>query len=286
MKEIITWLRKVEDLASEIYLQASSQYANNATLTALLNEIAEEEAWHYHVIGSAAHLLDEEPDLLPAIVLDDETSTRILNYFLELQNGLTNNSFTQDELIRRIVEVEISEWNDMFVYVVNSLAAKKKEFKYPAIRMQSHLRKIRNYLDAMAQSNEILNNISTLPPVWIEKILIVEDESMISQLIKSLLNRDGDIDIAENGAEALELLKKKYYKLIISDIEMPVMDGLSFYLEAKKQFTNIRDRFLFISGNLSAERQQFIENEHVPFLAKPMKINELQDMCTKILLKV
>ena len=286
MKEIITWLRKVEDLASEIYLQASSQYANNATLTALLNEIAEEEAWHYHVIGSAAHLLDEEPDLLPAIVLDDETSTRILNYLLELQDGLANNSFTQDELIRRIVEVEISEWNDMFVYVVNSLAAKKKEFKYPAIRMQSHLRKIRNYLDAMAQSNEILNNISTLPPVWIEKILIVEDESMISQLIKSLLNRDGDIDIAENGAEALELLKKKYYKLIISDIEMPVMDGLSFYLEAKKHFTNIRDRFLFISGNLSAERQQFIEHEHVPFLAKPMKINELQDMCTKILLKV
>ena len=286
MKEIITWLRKVEDLASEIYLQASSQYANNATLAALLNEIAEEEAWHYHVIGSAAHLLDEEPDLLPAIVLDDETSTRILNYLLELQDGLANNSFTQDELIRRIVEVEISEWNDMFVYVVNSLAAKKKEFKYPAIRMQSHLRKIRNYLDAMAQSNEILNNISTLPPVWIEKILIVEDESMISQLIKSLLNRDGDIDIAENGAEALELLKKKYYKLIISDIEMPVMDGLSFYLEAKKHFTNIRDRFLFISGNLSAERQQFIEHEHVPFLAKPMKINELQDMCTKILLKV
>lgn len=281
MKEIIKWLRKVEELACETYLQASSMYEDNGNLTAFLKDIAEEEAWHYHVIGSAASLLEEEPELFPVIVLDEETSSRIVNYFFELQEGLDNNSFSQDELLRRIVEVEMSEWNDIFVYVVNSLRAKKHEFKYPAIRLQSHLLKIRKYLSITNQTHDILSHISTLPPVWVEKILIVEDEHMISELIKSLLNRDGDIDIAENGAEALELLKNKYYKLIISDIEMPVMDGLSFYQEAKKHYPNLQNRFLFITGNLSSDRQNFIDSEGIPVLTKPMKIADLQNICSK-----
>ena len=285
MKEIIKWLREVEDLACETYLQASSMYKDNQNLSGFLKDIAEEEAWHYHVIGSAASLLEEEPGLLSAVDLDKETSNRILNYFFELRDGLDNNSFSQDELLKRIVEVEMSEWNDIFVYVVNSLRAKKQEFKYPAIRMQSHLLKIRKYLGLVEQRRDILSNISTLPPVWVEKILIVEDERLISELMKSMLNRDGDVDIAENGADALELLKNKYYKLIISDIEMPVMDGLSFYQEAKKHYPNLQERFLFITGNLSNKRQNFIDSEGVPVLTKPMKIAELQDICSKILLK-
>ena len=48
---------------------------------------------------------------------------------------------------------------------------------------------------------------------------------MVSDLIKALLNREGDIDIAENGQETLELIDNQFYKLIISDVEMPVMDG-------------------------------------------------------------
>lgn len=286
MKEIITWLRKIEDLANATYLQAATQYAEQTQLAEFLKEIAEEEAWHYHVVSSALHLLDAKPEFMPAIILDDETNNRITHHFSELQEGLANNAFSEEELIRRIVEVEKSEWNDIFVYVVNSLAEKKQEFKYPAIRMQSHLKKIHNFIDTLDQSRDILSNISTLPPVWIEKILIVEDESMISQLIKSLLNRDGDIDIAVNGAEALEFLKKKYYKLIISDIQMPVMDGITFYAEAKRLYPTIHDRFLFISGNLSIENQKYIESESLPFLAKPMDIAELQRICSEILLKV
>ncbi|MDJ0623506.1 MAG: response regulator [Desulfocapsaceae bacterium] len=285
MKEILKWLREVEELASEIYLQASTQYEDDDQLTQFLQDIAEEEAWHYHVIGSATSLFEEYPETLSAITLDEKTSSRILNYFYELRDGLTNKSFSQDELLRRIVEVEMSEWNDIFIYVVNTLTAKKQEFRYPAIRMQSHLRNISNYLDKIGRSKEILSNISTIPPVWVEKILIVDDEPMISRLIKSLLNRDGDVDIAENGAEALNLLKNKYYKLIISDIEMPVMDGLSFYKEAKNNYPNLQERFLFMTGNLTPERQKFLEDEGVPFLTKPMEIAKLEDICSKILLK-
>ena len=168
--------------------------------------------------------------------------------------------------------------------MVNSLKKRTTEFNYPAAQFQSHLKRIENYLDTVEDKSETLNKISTLPPVWVEKILIVDDDPMIAQIIKSLLNREGDIDVATNGKEALEMIENKYYKLIISDINMPVMDGITFYQEASKIFPKINTRFLFISGNMSPSKQEYFQNQKIHFLAKPMPIKDLRDRALQILL--
>ena len=214
MKEIIKWLRNVEHLANEVYLQATVTHSHNQAFSEFLEKIAEEEAWHYHVMGSAANLLDEKPEIIPAISVDKETGDRILQYFYDLQDGLKNKSLSEELILEKIIEAELSEWNDIFLYIINSLKENTREFNYPAAQFQSHLKRIELYLDTTKNKSEILSRISTLPPVWIEKILIVEDDPVIAQIIKSLLNREGDIDIATNGREGLDMIEKKYYKLI------------------------------------------------------------------------
>ena len=58
------------------------------------------------------------------------------------------------------------------------------------------------------------------------KILVVEDEATIRKGIKIWLNKSGyEIQEAENGEVAIELIKKNNYDLVILDVMMPLVDG-------------------------------------------------------------
>ncbi len=67
------------------------------------------------------------------------------------------------------------------------------------------------------------------------KILIVEDDAVISAMYKSKFESDGfEILIASDGADGLELAKKEKPNIIMMDIIMPRMDGFSVLAELKK----------------------------------------------------
>lgn len=284
MREIISWLREVEHLAGEVYQQAAAIHADDPVFARFLARLAEEEAWHYHVMGSAANLVASDSDRIPAIAIDHDTGQKIINYFITMKTGLEDGSLSQVALLEKIVEAELSEWNDIFFYVVNSLKETSSEFKYPAARIQSHIKTIEQYVENVRHVPEILRKIRKLPPVWVEKILIVEDNAMIAGLLKSLLNREGDIDIAGNGEEGLTKIERKYYKLVISDIDMPVMDGLDLYRKAIARFPNLRSRFILMSGDMTADRLEFMARHKIAFLTKPMRIKEMRDLAMSILL--
>ena len=59
-----------------------------------------------------------------------------------------------------------------------------------------------------------------------EKILVVDDEPAIRELIKSLLELTYDVDTAVDGLDALEKIGRNEYEAIISDIKMPNLDGI------------------------------------------------------------
>ena len=66
------------------------------------------------------------------------------------------------------------------------------------------------------------------------RILIVEDDKLVAGLIyKVLLKENHIVDTVQNGQEALNKFKDSYYDLVISDICMPVMDGLELLKELK-----------------------------------------------------
>ncbi len=207
MKEIIKWLREIEHLANQVYLQAAAVYADDIKLKKFLDHTAEDEAWHYHVMGSAAEYISSIPEVIPAIYVDEQTSNKIIGLLNFIKFGIEQKSIGRDELIDKIVELELSEWNDIFLYTVNFLKEKTSEFKYPAARIQSHIKEIEYYLEKTEGRPESLQLIKKLPPLWIENILIVDDEKMITELIKALLNRSGNIDIAHNGQDALKMME-------------------------------------------------------------------------------
>ncbi len=283
MKEIIRWLREVEHLANGAYLDAASFYNNDEKFRNFLEHTAEDEAWHYQIMESAAEYLASEPEITPVISVDEETSYKIINYFMEIQDGLENQSLSRTELIEKIVQVELSEWNDIFIYVINFLKDRTNKFKYPAARIQAHIKGVEYFLEKVEGRPQLLEKIKKLPAIWTENILIVDDEKMITDLLKALLYRSGNIDIAHNGSQALKMLDNKFYKLIVTDIDMPLMDGFSFYKKAISTYPSSIKKFLFMTGYLSAERQNFFDENKVKYLTKPMDIKVLREEAEKIL---
>ncbi|GFI71571.1 transcriptional regulatory protein SrrA [Clostridiales bacterium] len=68
------------------------------------------------------------------------------------------------------------------------------------------------------------------------KILIADDETKIRETIKDYFSaKDFDVVLAANGKEAVELSILNSFDLIILDVMMPVMDGLSACKEIRKQ---------------------------------------------------
>lgn len=285
MKKLIKWVGEVEQLAAHTYLQAAAVFVDDPQFKSFFEKTAKEEALHYNVMQRAEEYFSSSEAPVPAISIDKETIDRIKNSFSDIRKKLEKNSISKEELAEKIVEIEFSEWNDIFIYVVNILKEKNNEFIYPATRIQAHLDSIVSFLEkTFSHSDDLLKKLRELPSVWTENILIVDNEEQITTLIKSLLNREGNIDVAQNGEAALNHVEKKYYKLIISDINMPIMDGISFFNKAVAKFPSLQKRFLFMSGSLSQQAKTFLDENHLQYLQKPMEIKELRDTALKIIL--
>ncbi len=139
-----------------------------------------------------------------------------------------------------------------------------------------HLSRIREYMKGGSELEEISGN-------KIKKILIVMNDDSVAKLLKTVLESEGHIDIAGNGRAGLQKVKEQDYDLIVSAIEMPIVDGIKFYNEAKGMYPDLHKRFLFFTGAPSSELISFFQEEDLRYLTKPATINEIRAAALSIL---
>ena len=115
------------------------------------------------------------------------------------------------------------------------------------------------------------------------KILIVEDETKFLELLKIRLEDNGyEVISANNGVEALEMVKTHKPHLIILDVLMPVMDGFKFYKELKKVPANLKIPVLIMTARGQME-DTFKEIGADEFLTKPVSAEVLLEKISKLL---
>lgn len=121
------------------------------------------------------------------------------------------------------------------------------------------------------------------------KILVVDDESAIRELLSGFLESEGYVvHTAKSGNEALTEADEFEPDLIMLDIILPDLDGISVYQELKKKSASSRIPVIFFS-TLGKESipHSFKEESHTPYalISKPVK-EDLLIREVKKLLKV
>jgi two-component system NtrC family sensor kinase len=113
-------------------------------------------------------------------------------------------------------------------------------------------------------------------------IMVVEDEADLLDLMVDTLSPHYKVITFENGRKACDNLEEYAWELIISDLRMPVMNGMEFYHEAIKKNPGLKKRFLFITGDTyDVEVKEFLETTGVTYLRKPFRIKELRESVHK-----
>lgn len=115
------------------------------------------------------------------------------------------------------------------------------------------------------------------------KVLVVDDDDRIRSLLTDTLSALGyDTLQAKNGEEALTLLETEKLDLVITDIRMPKLNGLSLLKNIKKR--NPLLPVLIITGyNFTYTKDQAMEGGADGFLAKPFRIGKIEELMRKAL---
>ena len=115
------------------------------------------------------------------------------------------------------------------------------------------------------------------------KILLIEDCGTIPSFLADQLTKYGDVDTVDNGQIALVKVGLERFDAVITDVNMPLMDGIEFFKLAIEADPGIKNRFLFYTSSITTEYINFFIDNDVPFLFKPAQNEDIESMMEELL---
>ena len=99
-----------------------------------------------------------------------------------------------------------------------------------------------------------------------------------------VLERMGiESDGAINGPAAFQMLQKRDYDIIISDVDMPDVNGMEVYKYIDKYFPHLINRIVFATGNsFNGNYRNFFQSIQCPVLFKPFELDKLRSAVRSI----
>jgi CheY-like chemotaxis protein len=119
----------------------------------------------------------------------------------------------------------------------------------------------------------------------VHRILVVEDEPHIRDVLVEALTAFGHrVESAGNGSEAVRLLTERSFALILTDLQMPEMDGEALYQKIAQTWPHLASRVVFLtSGAPSSALDVFSGGARVPILRNPFDPKALQQLVERML---
>jgi DNA-binding response OmpR family regulator len=112
----------------------------------------------------------------------------------------------------------------------------------------------------------------------LKKVLIIDDEETLTWSMAKSLSKDKDkydVIIANNGREALNLLKKNKVDLVISDIRMPDINGLDLLVRVKKEYPQTKVIIMTAYGSADVQKEAN-QRGSLFYIEKPFEISDIR----------
>lgn len=137
--------------------------------------------------------------------------------------------------------------------------------------------------ESAAKSNgECSENVDAVSAL---SVLVVDDEEDVAAFIGEVLAKDGfTVEIANSGAQAIGRLEAGHYDVVLSDLNMPDVDGRGLFEALQKDFPDMVPRTGFVTGDTMGKASQALLRESKrPYLEKPVVPDDLRRLIQGIL---
>ena len=118
------------------------------------------------------------------------------------------------------------------------------------------------------------------------KVLAVDDNNMNLKVIRGLLKRNEIVpELADSGAQCIELAKKNFYHIIFLDNMMPVMNGIETLKQMKREkiLSDKTAVIMLTASAIAGMREIYLREGFDDYLSKPIEVSELELMLEKYL---
>ena len=107
-------------------------------------------------------------------------------------------------------------------------------------------------------------------------ILLVDDKNVNLQVISLMLQAaDCSVDLARNGHEALDLFNPEKHDVVLMDIMMPVMDGVTAMKELRKRYNKLSPIIAITANAMAGDREKYLKEGFDAYITKPVTTKKL-----------
>ncbi len=242
------------------------------------------DAW-----GMSSKVTESPLEALNIIANGEEYDVAILDYQMPIMDGVT--------LASEIRKLE--KGKDLPIVILTSIGRREGLANYENLRLDAFLTKPVKQIQFYECLSSILigknKTVLSRPKSNLKidgelghkrplKILLAEDNAVNQKVAIKILSKLGyRADVAANGYEVLNSLRKINYELILMDIFMPEMDGFKATEIILKNYDNkTRPKIIAMTANaMQGDKEKCIEAGMDDYISKPVRVEELQESLQK-----
>jgi CheY-like chemotaxis protein len=115
------------------------------------------------------------------------------------------------------------------------------------------------------------------PRPGVARVLLVERDRRVGEALRRAIGKDQDVWLASTAHEALEILERGEFDLVLCDVMLSDSSGLELFERLEQRRPELAARFVFMSGTgLGSHMKALLEQSARPVLQKPIDVKELR----------
>lgn len=283
LKETINWLIDIESSAAEIYKEAAAAFREDEDFSRFLALMSAEENEHIKLLQQARDTISDKEIKRACFYFDDHFRKKIAAPFIRARRFLEGGELTKTTMIDILAEAEFSEWNELFLYILDTFKVLHEDVQKAVADIDQHRKHVQEFILSLPDGDSLIQRVRRLSHTGSKRALIVEDNSAVARMLEALVADNVEVIIARDAQEGLSHIRHGYFDLIVSTIEMPEMHGIEMYKQALSMDPSLHLRFIFFTGTENPDYLDFIRDSKTLMLPKPSPVRLISEMMYEVL---